>query len=290
MMMQRSEHVERVTEADRETRRATLRPSTQVAQRVGGVRLDRAVGTVIVIDPLPSDPNGFFYECVARMPVMTMEQGVIRYNAPDDRSLAQAAASGMRLPYGAHGRVLVTQAAWHVVLGDVVLVRDSRPAGEGTALESLLDTWFNNDFKGVHAFPNSVCDVRHGDILAISTDARAAINSVSDGSSGVASNAGSLRLFLVVDYAPGYVRKVLRGNRGRVVGFRANFDRFFSNLRKPPAYSDAETTIALALDEQKNDADLKAVRQATLLDAVGGRLRCPGVRNRDLVHMILDQL
>ena len=292
--MKRSEHTERAMKVDNEARSATLRPSTQ-AQRVearDGCRLmGDSCGTVIVIDPLPADPAGHFYQCMARTPVMTMENSVLQTHLLPGATVPRGLSRGPYLPQGDYrNSMLITQAIWQTTRGDVALIRDSRPDGEG-CLDTVLGSLFNNDSEGLHAFRGSVCDIRHGDILALST-ASNIFSTIFTESSVVPSNPDTVRVFLFVDYEIGYVRRTfkLRASRNRMVGFRTSFDRFFSNLRKPDTYGSPTVSVALVLNAQKNDADLKEIRRAAVLDSIGLLLWFSDAGSRDIVNMIIDLL
>ncbi len=116
------------------------------------------------------------------------------------------------------------------------------------------------------------------------------------------SDARAIRVFVFVEDRVSCVKKVLR-QRDLVATYRANFDRFFSNL-SVPAVVDITTTknATLLLNTQQNDADLKNVRETNFLQVIGTwrwfsysevndpAARVSGRRNNDPISTITDLL
>ena len=298
-------HKDELEKEIRGERLKTLRPSTQV-QSVG-VWPMKASGTVIVIDRVPEDPAQVFFECRPIGDAMVIENSVLENCTSPLRTFRHVSGGGGNLQRGdATNSVpiiggLAPTAVWRVQLGNVVFIRDSKPSGGAEPFENILGSLFNNDFRGDLAYTDSVGDVRHGDILAVPVSGNID-EALSQEPSSDRSDARAIRVFVFVEEQIRRVKKVLR-RRDRVATFRANFNRFFSNLSVPAAFDDTETkNVTLLLNTQQNDADLKNVRETAFLQAIGTcrwfseskvddpAARASGRRNNDLISTITGLL
>ena len=251
-------------------------------------------GTIILVDHVPVNEATVFYQCRASAMSMTYENGMVYNNDSTTTYAYQPHGSGELMRGIQHpSRVSILgkprEAVWHVLAGDGILIRDSKPDPTQTVDTLLGSVLFNNQFQAHYAGTNTLSEIRQGDIFVLfSEDVLSTFSNVRDGNTPTL----MARALIFVNEGPGHVRKLLR-DRDIMVGFRTRFERFVINLAASSTGGDVLPYVIIGsvhLNKTKNDTDLKKIRMRVFIMVLHKRYPFPIRFDTDTVRAIVNRL